>query len=104
MTSYVETPRGLRSRAPSTLTLKVEALLKRYPNLSEDGLADLIEMLPFVPVLDTALMAADDELSRRFEAFHRDHRHKLQPALPTLAATLLFPAMFLIWLLLWFFA
>ena len=104
MTSYVETPRGMRSRTPSTLTLKVETLLKRCPNLSEDELADLIEMVPFVPVLDTALMAADEELSQRFEAFHRDHGHKLKPKLPTLAATLLFPAMFLIWLLWWFLA
>lgn len=81
-----------RSRPPSEMTLKVEALLRRYPDLSEQELATLIGTFPYLPVLDVGLMTADDHLSERLEAFHRDHGHLLKAPMASLVGVLVLPA------------
>ena len=90
-----------RARPPSELTLKVKGLLSRYPNLSEDELATLIELYPSVPLVDIALLTFDDDLSDRFDAFHREHVAKMPPTLASVAAFLWFPALLIIGLLWW---
>src|SRR3546814_12877567 len=65
-----------RSREPSEMAVRAEALLSRYPDLSEPELASLIHTFPHLPILDVGLMTADDRLSETLEAFHRDHAHQ----------------------------
>src|SRR3546814_20491361 len=67
-----------RSREPSEMAVRAEALLSRYPDLSEPELASLIHTFPYLPILDVGLMTADDRLSEKLEAFHRNHGHKLR--------------------------
>ena len=70
-----------RSRQPSAVALRAEALIDRYPNLSEIELAELINLMNRLPMLDFGLIAADDRLADRMDAFHRDHGDKLGPSL-----------------------
>jgi hypothetical protein len=91
-----------RPRPPSELTLEVQALLSRYPNLSEDELAALIRNFPHVPIRDVALMTADDRLSERFEAFQRDHGPELRPGVASLVIFLSYPAILVVGVLWWF--
>lgn len=93
----------LRSREPSAIAARAEILLNRYPNLSEAELAELINLMHRLPVLDLGLMTADDRLSDRLDAFHRDHGDKLGPSLVSMTAFLVVPtALFLgtVWWLL----
>jgi hypothetical protein len=67
--------------APTHPTLEVERLLRRYPDLRRDELHRLIHGFARLPMVDVALMTADEQLSRRLDAFHRDHgkKHRLGP-------------------------
>lgn len=80
-----------RSREPSDTARTVAALLNRYPDISEQELAALIEAFPYVPALDLGLMTADDRLSGKLEAFHRDHGDKLKTPLSSLVVFLAIP-------------
>ena len=80
-----------RSREPSVIAGRAEALLHRYPNLSETELAELINLMPRLPLLDFGLMTADPVMSSRLDAFHRDHGHKVRPTPGTVAALLMIP-------------
>ena len=90
-----------RSRPPSELTLKVKGLLSRYPNLSEDELATVIELYPHVPLVDVALLTFDDELSDKFHDFHREHVVKMPPTRAKVAAFLWFSAILAVGLFWW---
>ena len=92
-----------RSRQPSEMALRAEALLNRYPNLSEKELASLVRMFPYLPVLDVGLMTADDRLAEKLEAFHRDHGRKLRAPVASLATFLVFPFLVALGLLWWIF-
>ncbi len=81
-----------RSREPSVIAGRAESLLHRYPNLSEVELAELINLMPRVPLLDFGLMTADPVMSSRLDAFHRDHGHKVRPTPASIAALLMIPA------------
>ncbi len=81
-----------RSRPPSALTVKFEALLSRYPDLSERELATLIETFPYLRVLDVGLMTADARLAGKLEAFHRDHGREVKAPLNRMLAFLIVPA------------
>lgn len=50
-------------RPRSQTTLRVEALLGRYPNLSEQELAELINLFPSLNLLDEGLMTSDGAVS-----------------------------------------
>ena len=82
-----------RSRQPSGLTVRFEALLNRYPDLGEQELATMIESFPYLRVLDVGLMTADDRLAGKLEAFHRDHGRKIGAPLNSRLAFLVFPAL-----------
>jgi len=81
-----------RARPRSHATLKAEALLVRYPDLSEQELTSLIEIFPTLPILDRGLMTADERLARNLAAFDRDHGSKLHGSGTTLLWMLAFPA------------
>lgn len=92
----------VRSREPSVIAARAEHLLARYPNLSEVELAELINLMPRLPVLDLGLMTADEQLSGQLDAFHRDHGDKLGPSLVSMAAFLVIPTTLIlgaVWLL-----
>ena len=72
-------------------TLRVEALLSRYPSLDQRELKTLIDLFPKLPILDAALMTADERLSDNLAAFHRDHGGKLRTPLTLWFAFLLVP-------------
>ncbi len=90
-----------RSRQPSQTTLRAQALLGRYPNVSEREIAELINLLPYVPMLDYGLMTADDRLSGKLAGFHQDHGHKLKVSRASLMLFMAFPAMVAIGALWW---
>ena len=92
-----------RSRQPSELTVRFEALLNRYPDLGEQELATMIESFPYLRVLDVGLMTADDRLAEKLEAFHRDHGRKLRAPVASLATFLVFPFLVALGLLWWIF-
>ena len=62
-----------RARPRSETTLRAEALLSRYPNLSEQELAELINLFPTLNMVARGLMAADAHLGGKVEHFYRDH-------------------------------
>ena len=82
----------VRTRPSSETMAEVESLLSRYPNLSEIELATLINLFPTLRILEVGLMTADDRLSRKFEAFHRDHGRKLKIPMSSLIAFFAIPA------------
>ena len=90
-----------RARSRSETTLRVEALLGRYPNLSEQELAELINLFPTLNILDHGLITADDALSGNLVAFQRDHGKKLKPSVSSLILFLAVPVTFAI-VTLWF--
>ena len=90
-----------RSRPPSETTVKAEALLMRYPNLSEVELATLINLFPYIRILDLGLMTSDEHLSGKLDAFHRDHGKKLRTPISSLIAFLAVPTIILVGGLLW---
>lgn len=82
-----------RMRQPSGLTVGFEALLNRYPAVSERELDTMIETFPYLRVLDVGMMTADDRLAGKLEAFHREHGRKIKAPLNSLLAFLAFPAL-----------
>ena len=90
-----------RSRSPSETTVKAEALLARYPNLSDVELATLINLFPYIRILDLGLMTSDDRLAPRLDAFHRDHGKKLKAPISSLIAFLAVPTILVVAGLLW---
>ena len=66
-----------RARPRPETTLRAEALLSRYPNLSEQELAELINLFPNLNMVARGLMAADDRLGGKVEDFYRDHGEKI---------------------------
>ena len=71
-----------RSRGLSPRAARAEALLYRYPEISEQELADLIRTFANLPLLDFGLFAADQRLGAKLDAFYADHGEKLRPSLP----------------------
>ena len=85
-----------RARPRSEITLRVEALLGRYPNLSEQELAELINLFPTLRILDHGLMTADSQLSGKLVVFEREQRKKLKAPLSSLIIFLFVPVTFAI--------
>jgi hypothetical protein len=59
-----------RSRALSDGAVRAEALLKRYPDITEPELASLISTFANLPFLDFGLMAADERLGAKLDEFY----------------------------------
>jgi hypothetical protein len=91
----------VRSRPPSETTVRAEALLMRYPNLSEEELATLINLFPYIRILDLGLMTSDERLSGKLDAFHRDHGKKLKIPMSSMIAFLAVPTIIVVGGLMW---
>lgn len=68
-----------RSRGLSDEAAKVEALLYRYPDITKQELSILIRTFAYLPLLDFGLLAADERLGAKLDAFYADHGDKLRP-------------------------
>lgn len=68
-----------RSSGLSRSALRAQALLNRYPDISEQEVAILVRTFAQLPLLDFGLMAADGQLEHKLDAFYRDHTDKLRP-------------------------
>jgi hypothetical protein len=90
-----------RSRHPTAVALRAEALINRYPNLSEVELAELINLMPRLPILDFGLMTAVDRIAPKMEAFHRDHGDKLGPSLASAVTFLAIPSIIVLGVIVW---
>ena len=90
-----------RARPPSRTAVEVEALLDRYPHLSREETARLVGAYPYLPMLDYALITADERLAGKIDAFHRDHGHKLKAPLNRLLAFVAVPAAVAVGMLWW---
>jgi hypothetical protein len=88
---------------PSDVAVRAEQLLDRYPNLSEQELAELINLFARLPILDFGLMTADRRLSGKLDAFHREHGRKIRPTLASIAAVTAIPLVIVITVLWWTF-
>lgn len=75
----------------SVVTLRVESLLDRYPDLNRQQLAELINLFPALSLIDRSLMTADHSLAEKLAAFHRDHAGRLKPPTIELIGFLAFP-------------
>lgn len=64
----------LRSKSAARPTRDVEAMLARYPRLTTDENARMLALLPSIPLLDTAIIMADEHLSKKLDAFYLAHR------------------------------
>ncbi len=64
----------LRSNAAAHTSREVEAMLARNPRLTTDENARLLALLPSIPLLDTAIIMADEHLSKKLDAFYLAHR------------------------------
>lgn len=88
-----------RLRGAAQKTLDVEMLLARYPRLDEQGLAHLIETFPSLPLIDKAVIIADEQLSERVAALYRDHRRELEAPIVFLFVSIIATSAALWWLL-----
>ena len=70
-----------RSRPRSDTARRVEELLGRYPNMSEQELAELINLFPNVNMVARAVMTADERLGEKVVELYRDHGTKLDGAI-----------------------
>ena len=93
-----------RTRPRSETTLRVEALLDLYPNLSEQEIAELINLFPRLNMLDQGLLTADDRLSGKLADFHRTHGRKLRAPAAELIAAVAMPLLAAIFALWWILA
>ena len=93
-----------RSRERSVIAQRTEALVSRYPNLSETELAELINLMSDLPILDFGLMTADDDLAAKMGAFQRDHGVKVGSQLVGAIAVLAVPAIITLGVLWWAFS
>lgn len=65
-------------RPLSDIGLKAQLFLGRYPSISERELDELIEIFPRLPILELALMTADERISAKVAEFHQAHRARLK--------------------------
>lgn len=90
-----------RSPDLSDSALQAETLLNRYPDLTEQELASLIRTFASLPLLDFGLLAADERLGEKLDAFYRDHGDKLRTTPFGLMWSVAIPAVLAFALLLW---
>ena len=68
-------------RALSADAADAQGLLYRYPDISDRELAVLVRHFQNLPLLDFGLLAADERLGTKLDAFYADHGDKLRPSL-----------------------
>lgn len=90
-----------RSPDLSERALEAETLLNRYPDLTRTELSTLIRSFVHLPLLDYGLLAADEQLGPKLDAFHRDHGHELRAPVGGLMWAMLVPAAIALGVLVW---
>ncbi len=68
-------------RALSVDAADVQEMLYRYPDISDRELGILVRNFQNLPLLDFGLLAADEKLGARMDAFYAAHGDRLRPAL-----------------------
>ena len=66
------------TRPDTHMASEARVLLRRYPNLELSELQRLLHIFPRLPILETALMTAEEDLRVKLDAFRRDHRHRVR--------------------------
>ena len=79
------------TRRNSDHSAEIEMLLLRYPRISTHELETLIDIFPWLPMVDMALMTADNRLAEPLAAFHRDHGDHFYAPVKALVILLAFP-------------
>lgn len=71
-------------------------LVGKYPDLTADEVERLIAIHPRLPMLHLALMASDEELAPRLEAFQKRHRRRIRTSFRQYGSFLIPIAMLLV--------
>ena len=61
-----------------SLAGEANELVGKYPDLTADEVERLIAIHPRLPMLHLALMASDEKLAPRLEAFQERHRRRIR--------------------------
>ena len=75
-------------------------LIERYPDLTSEEVDTLVAIYPRLPPLHLALMASDEDLALRLEAFRKAHGRRIRTPLRQYAA-LLVPVLLMAVVLVW---
>ena len=90
------------ARALETLSAaRAEALLNRYPDISEAEVAILLRTFAHLPLLHFGLLAADDQLGDKLDLFYRDHGEKVPTSLSSASWAMWAIALMALAVLLW---
>ena len=76
------------------------ALIERYPDLTPEEVDALVAIYLRLPPLHLALMASDEDLAPRLEAFQKAHGRRIRPPLRQYAV-LLIPVLLMAVVLVW---
>ena len=66
------------TRLVSPMASEARALLRRYPNLEQPELERLLQVFPRLPLLETALMTAEEDLRTKLDRFRREHGRRVR--------------------------
>lgn len=69
---------------------QASALVRRYPNLSESELAELIDLHRRLSALDYALMLSDEEIGPKLHRFSKEHRRATRKPFRQYAALIVY--------------
>ena len=75
-------------------------LVERYPHLGAEEVDRLVDIYPRLPMLHLALMASDENLAPRLEAFQKKHRRRIRTPFRQYAAFLI-PILMLAVVIVW---
>jgi hypothetical protein len=96
-TSHIEEARAVRSTRD-----RVANLLKRYPQVSDNGRKEILQFLKEARHLEIGLLTANDDVRPQLDAFMEDHkRHFRLDAFDVLRAVALVGAIVMVCWLVW---
>jgi hypothetical protein len=75
-------------------------LIERYPDLTSEEINTLVAIYPMLPPLHLALMASDEDLAPRLEAFRKAHRRRIRTPFRHYVAFLI-PLLMMVVVLVW---
>lgn len=81
MTAYKSHVKDVRTEQSSRD--RIASLLGRYPNVSDNGRAEILKFMKEGRHLDIGLLTANDNLRPGFDAFMADHRRHFRIGLST---------------------
>ena len=82
------------------LAEEATGLVERYPHLQSAEVERLVAIYPRLPMLHLALMASDEKLAPRLEAFQKKHRRRIRTPFRQYAAFLI-PILLLAIIIVW---